>query len=50
MLYILKNQNRIPRELPVVIDSPMAASVTDILLKYADTYTTFGQNEWRKIM
>ncbi len=50
ILNVLKSQKRIPADLPVILDSPMAASATDILLKFADNYTTISRKEWRELM
>lgn len=49
ILHQLKKQNRIPFNIPIVLDSPMAASATDIMLHYAN-YTTIDQQEWLEII
>ncbi|REC63730.1 MBL fold metallo-hydrolase [Chryseobacterium pennae] len=52
IIYILsqlKEQNRIPRNLPIIMDSPMAASATDIMVKYAE-YTTVDEEKWLEII
>ncbi len=50
MLHLLKAQHRIPMDLPVIMDSPMAATATDIIVRYADDYTTISKNEWLEIL
>jgi len=49
ILYRLKEQNRIPHNLPIIMDSPMAASATDIMVEYAE-YTTVDQEKWLEII
>lgn len=49
ILYRLKEQNRIPHNLPIIMDSPMAASATDIMVEYAE-YTTVDQDKWLEII
>lgn len=52
LLYIihqLKKQKRIPHDLPVILDSPMAASATAIMVDYAE-YTTVDKREWSAIV
>jgi metallo-beta-lactamase family protein len=34
LMYLLKKQNRIPRTLPIYLDSPMATEATQLFLKY----------------
>lgn len=40
MINTLQMQKKIPSDLPVVLDSPMAAAATKILIRYADEFTT----------
>ncbi|MET3537158.1 MBL fold metallo-hydrolase RNA specificity domain-containing protein [Chryseobacterium limigenitum] len=52
VIYILsqlKEQNKIPHDLPIILDSPMAASATDIMLEYAE-YTTVDKEKWLEII
>ncbi|SIQ76391.1 metallo-beta-lactamase family protein [Chryseobacterium sp. RU37D] len=49
ILYQLKEQNKIPRNLPIVIDSPMAALATDIMIDFAE-YTTVKKEKWLEII
>lgn len=49
ILYRLKEQNRIPHNLPMIMDSPMAASATDIMVEYAE-YTTVDRDKWLEII
>ncbi|WP_164110209.1 MULTISPECIES: MBL fold metallo-hydrolase RNA specificity domain-containing protein [Sphingobacterium] len=49
ILHQLKEQGKIPQDIPIIIDSPMAASATDIMLKYAD-YTTVDKRKWLEII
>jgi metallo-beta-lactamase family protein len=49
ILHQLKEQNRIPKNLPIILDSPMAAAATDIVLEYAD-YTNIDQQKWIEIL
>ena len=44
----LKKQDRIPSNLPVYLDSPMAINATEILCKYAD-FHKLSQNECNKV-
>ena len=50
MIYLLKAQQRIPMDLPVIMDSPMAASATDIIVRYADQYTTISKDVWLEML
>lgn len=50
MLHVLRLQKRIPFDLPIIMDSPMAASATEIVVRYADDYTTISKSEWMKIL
>lgn len=49
MIHQLKKQNRIPHDLQVILDSPMAASATAIMVDYAD-YTAVDKREWSAIV
>ena len=49
ILYRLKEQNRIPHNLPIIMDSPMAASATDIMVEFAED-TTVDQDKWLEII
>ncbi|BAP32410.1 beta-lactamase family protein [Chryseobacterium sp. StRB126] len=52
VIYILsqlKEQNKIPYNLPIILDSPMAASATDIMVEYAE-YTTVTKEKWLDII
>ncbi|WP_449398066.1 MBL fold metallo-hydrolase RNA specificity domain-containing protein [Chryseobacterium wanjuense] len=52
IIYILnqlKEQSRIPKNLPIILDSPMAAAATDIMLEYAD-YTNIDQQKWIEVL
>jgi metallo-beta-lactamase family protein len=35
LMYLLKKQNRIPKDLPIYLDSPMASEATQLFLKYS---------------
>lgn len=48
ILYQLKEQNKIPRSLPIVMDSPMAASATDIMVRN-DTQVLIKRSGWRSL-
>ncbi|MFP8892826.1 MBL fold metallo-hydrolase RNA specificity domain-containing protein [Chryseobacterium sp. EZn1] len=49
ILQELKNKNKIPVSIPVVLDSPMAAAATEIMVRYSD-YTLVGRQQWNDIM
>lgn len=52
VIYILsrlKQQNRIPPNLPIILDSPMAASAMDIMIHYAE-YTLIDKDKWLDII
>ncbi len=49
ILNLLKRQNLIPFDLPIIIDSPMAAAATKISLAYADDYTRISQKEFQEM-
>ena len=49
MLFRLKEQNKIPHDLPIILDSPMAATATAIMVDYAE-YTTVEKRKWLKIV
>lgn len=46
MLNLLKKERKIPLNLPVIMDSPMAAAATSISLRYADDYMTVSNEEF----
>lgn len=50
IIHTLKSQNRIPLNLPVIMDSPMAASATEIMLNYADEFTEVSAKKWRELL
>lgn len=49
MLNLLKQQGKIPLNLPIIMDSPMAAAATKISSQYADEYTKVSQREFQEI-
>lgn len=49
MLNILKKQGRIPLDIPVIMDSPMAAAATHLAIAYADEYMKIGKKEFQEI-
>ncbi|WP_343639970.1 MBL fold metallo-hydrolase [Chryseobacterium sp.] len=49
ILQELKNKNKIPVSIPVVLDSPMAAAATEIMVRYSD-YTLVERQQWNDIM
>lgn len=50
VMYILKNQNRIPSWLPIVLDSPMGASATEITMRFSDKYLSVVRETWEQII
>lgn len=53
MLYILhtlKKQGKIPNGLPIVLDSPMGVSATEITMRFADRYLSVDSSVWRQII
>lgn len=49
ILNLLKKQSRIPLDLPIIMDSPMAAAATRISLRYADDYMSIGNAEFQEM-
>ncbi|SHF39966.1 MBL fold metallo-hydrolase RNA specificity domain-containing protein [Pedobacter caeni] len=49
MLGLLKEQDKIPTYLPVVLDTPMGASATKIFIRYADEYATCSKENYLKM-
>lgn len=49
ILQELKDRNKIPGSIPVVLDSPMAAVATEIMVRYSD-YTLVGRQQWNDII
>lgn len=49
ILQELKDRNKIPGSIPVVLDSPMAAAATEIMVRYSD-YTLVGRQQWNDII
>lgn len=49
ILQELKNENKIPVSIPVVLDSPMAASATEIMVRYSG-YTLVDTQKWNDII
>ncbi|MCC3216021.1 MBL fold metallo-hydrolase [Chryseobacterium sp. X308] len=49
ILQELKDRNKIPVSIPVVLDSPMAAAATEIMVRYSD-YTLVERQQWNDIM
>lgn len=49
MLFLLKADGRIPGEVPVYLDSPMAAAASEILLRFPE-WTTLSEGECRAMM
>lgn len=50
MLTLLKKQHRIPKELPIIMDSPMAAAATEIAVNFSDDYLTTSKIYWLEMM
>lgn len=46
ILTLLKKQHRIPMDLPIIMDSPMAASATEIAVNFSDEYLTTPKTDW----
>ncbi|MEJ5962878.1 MBL fold metallo-hydrolase [Pedobacter immunditicola] len=46
VLNYLKKQGKIPLNLPIILDSPMAAAATRISLRYADDYMSISSEEF----
>jgi metallo-beta-lactamase family protein len=46
ILNLLKKERKIPLNLPIIMDSPMAAAATRISLRYADDYLTISKEEF----
>lgn len=50
ILNLLKKQHRIPKDLPIIMDSPMAASATEIAVNFSDDYLTTPRIDWLEMM
>ena len=46
MINLLQMQKKIPSDVPVILDSPMAAAATKILIRYADKFTKVNRAEY----
>jgi len=46
VLNLLKKQRKIPLNLPIILDSPMAAAATRISLRFADDYMSVSNEEF----
>lgn len=49
MLGLLKEQHKIPSYLPVILDTPMGASATNIFIRYADEYSKINKETYLKM-
>lgn len=49
ILNLLKKQNRIPLNLPIIMDSPMAAAATRISLRYANDFLSISNKEFQEM-
>lgn len=49
MISTLKAQKRIPSDLPVILDTPMGAAATKILIRYADDYTKVNKLDYERM-
>jgi metallo-beta-lactamase family protein len=49
LLNSLKKQGKIPLNLPIIMDSPMAAAATGISLTYAEDYMKIGRAEFQQM-
>ena len=49
MLGLLKEQHKIPSYLPVILDTPMGASATNIFIHYADEYSKINKETYLKM-
>ena len=50
IIHTLKLQNRIPMDLPVVLDSPMGAMATEIHTRFAHQYLSVPSDEWTQVL
>lgn len=50
ILTMLKKEHRIPMDLPIIMDSPMAASATEIAVNFSDQYLTTSKTDWLEMV
>lgn len=50
ILHVLKVQARIANDIPIILDSPMGASATEISTRFADDYLKIDQSEWKQTL
>lgn len=50
MLTQLKKEKRIPKDLPIIMDSPMAAMATEIAINFSDSYLTTPKTYWLEMI
>lgn len=50
ILYVLKVQGRIANDIPVILDSPMGATATEISTRFADDYLKINRSEWTQLL
>lgn len=49
LLYQLKQERKIPKEIPIFLDSPMASLANKVLLRYPE-WTTLANRHWQKVL
>jgi len=50
ILYLIKQQGMIPKEIPIVLDTPMGATATEISVRFANDYLSVPKEEWNQIL
>ena len=50
ILYVLKQQGLIPIDIPIILDTPMGATATEISVQFADHYLSVPKEEWNQIL
>lgn len=50
IIYRLKQHGLISMDIPVVLDSPMGATATEIAVRFADKYLSVDKEEWMQVL
>lgn len=50
ILHLLKQQSMIPMDIPIVLDTPMGATATEISVQFADHYLNVPKEQWKQIL
>ncbi|WP_343523575.1 MBL fold metallo-hydrolase [Pedobacter sp.] len=50
ILYMLKQRGMIAHDIPIILDTPMGASASEISIRFADHYLTVPKEVWKDIL